>query len=286
MRARAARAGPVERASARGRRRAGVGSTPRRSRTTRASHSGRRSRSTERHDAAPRDVGERLETARFSQGSRGLAAQPRRRLARELGLTVVEYELDRGLRAERRRSVGIGIDRRLERRLGHVRTILAHPVTCARDHAAHRDQRAHAMARGEDARGHGAQRRPDDHRCRRPPGEGRLDLRDVALDAGVGIVTRQLGHDHLAAAGLEQRNEDDASARGWCRHRGSARPARAQSRAPDAGPASSAGEPGFEPGFTVLETVRVAIDSLPRSAGKSRCGRRDSNPQAHASTRT
>ena len=26
----------------------------------------------------------------------------------------------------------------------------------------------------------------------------------------------------------------------------------------------SAGEPGFEPGFTVLETVRMAVISLPR----------------------
>jgi hypothetical protein len=26
----------------------------------------------------------------------------------------------------------------------------------------------------------------------------------------------------------------------------------------------SAGEPGFEPGFTVLETVRIAVNSLPR----------------------
>jgi hypothetical protein len=26
----------------------------------------------------------------------------------------------------------------------------------------------------------------------------------------------------------------------------------------------SAGEPGFEPGFTVLETVRIAVNSLPQ----------------------
>ena len=32
-----------------------------------------------------------------------------------------------------------------------------------------------------------------------------------------------------------------------------------------AGPiARQAGEPGFEPGFTVLETVRIAVNSLPR----------------------
>ena len=34
-----------------------------------------------------------------------------------------------------------------------------------------------------------------------------------------------------------------------------------------AGPiARQAGEPGFEPGFTVLETVRIAVNSLPRGA--------------------
>ena len=30
-----------------------------------------------------------------------------------------------------------------------------------------------------------------------------------------------------------------------------------------------AGEPGFEPGFTVLETVRIAVNSLPRGAQQS-----------------
>ena len=33
--------------------------------------------------------------------------------------------------------------------------------------------------------------------------------------------------------------------------------------------AFQAGEPGFEPGFTVLETVRIAVNSLPRGAGDS-----------------
>jgi hypothetical protein len=27
----------------------------------------------------------------------------------------------------------------------------------------------------------------------------------------------------------------------------------------------AAGEPGFEPGFTVLETVRIAVNSLPQA---------------------
>src|ERR1035441_5778705 len=66
-----------------------------------------------------------------------------------------------------------------------------------------------------------------------------------------------------------------------------------------------AGEPGFEPGFTVLETARITINSLPWGEGDGirprgeirskrlvlgasassfrgpdcRCGRRDSNPQ-------
>src|ERR1044072_7100277 len=31
------------------------------------------------------------------------------------------------------------------------------------------------------------------------------------------------------------------------------------------GTIGEAGEPGFEPGFTVLETVRIAVNSLPRS---------------------
>ena len=29
-------------------------------------------------------------------------------------------------------------------------------------------------------------------------------------------------------------------------------------------PPGLAGEPGFEPGFTVLETVRIAVNSLPQ----------------------
>jgi len=35
---------------------------------------------------------------------------------------------------------------------------------------------------------------------------------------------------------------------------------------PPSGWRSEAGEPGFEPGFTVLETVRIAVNSLPRGA--------------------
>jgi site-specific DNA recombinase len=62
-----------------------------------------------------------------------------------------------------------------------------------------------------------------------------------------------------------------------------------------------AGEPGFEPGFTVLETVRIAVNSLPRRAAMlavpaldgaadhdhrdRRCGRRDSNPHGPKPTR-
>jgi hypothetical protein len=66
-----------------------------------------------------------------------------------------------------------------------------------------------------------------------------------------------------------------------------------------------AGEPGFEPGFTVLETARIAINSLPCGAPMvpirrldpslaaaavpppdDRCGRRDSNPHGLAPTGT
>ncbi len=41
-----------------------------------------------------------------------------------------------------------------------------------------------------------------------------------------------------------------------------------------------AGEPGFEPGFTVLETVRIAINSLPREAAAH------ARPNAGGGTRT
>jgi hypothetical protein len=37
-----------------------------------------------------------------------------------------------------------------------------------------------------------------------------------------------------------------------------------------------AGEPGFEPGFTVLETVRIAVNSLPRGEASLRCEPRSS----------
>src|SRR3954467_12366927 len=41
-------------------------------------------------------------------------------------------------------------------------------------------------------------------------------------------------------------------------------PQRAPSSKTSAKAVRTAGEPGFEPGFTVLETARIAVNSLPR----------------------
>ena len=80
------------------------------------------------------------------------------------------------------------------------------------------------------------------------------------------------GEDALAVAMREFEEETGARALGrsvGARSRGVPGPARALATSVE----RRAGEPGFEPGFTVLETARITINSLPRSSPTIAAGR-------------